>query len=47
MRRIAALLQVALAALMLSVAACAEIRRNERPPINPEFSPSNQPGNRA
>ena len=36
----------ALLAMVLLGAACAEIRANERPPINPNWSPANQGGNR-
>lgn len=37
---------LALLALVLLATACAEIRANERPPINPNVSPGNQGGNR-
>lgn len=36
----------ALLAMVLLGAACAEIRADERPPINPNWSPASRGGNR-
>ena len=40
-------IRFALLGAVLGLAACAEMRANERPPMNPFFSPGNQAGNRA
>ncbi|MBX9698828.1 MAG: hypothetical protein K2X74_05295 [Acetobacteraceae bacterium] len=37
---------LALVGLLLLAAACAEIRANERPPVNPNWTPASQGGNR-